>query len=327
MTRHLSNEGIEAAAMLEKLGVEAVRIDLPFRLNHVNCFMAENEQGWTVIDAGLNNDDTRALWKRKLDGKKVTDLLVTHYHPDHFGYAGGLQEKTGAKVWMTEIDAQAGMTSWADPFLESIPDNYRASGIPEEQSMQMTKNTEEFKPLVSPLPQIGEYMAEGDLVQIGRFEYRVIFTPGHSDGMICFYNEEQKTLFSADHILPKITPNISYWFHGNADPLASYLDSLKKVRELDAEFVIPSHGKPFYNANQRIDELLAHHDERLDETLETINKPLSIFRACENLFQRPLTVHEMRFAVGETLAHLENLRHKQECTRELVDGIWLYEKV
>lgn len=92
MTRHLSNEGIEAAAMLEKLGVEAVRIDLPFRLNHVNCFMAENEQGWTVIDAGLNNDDTRALWERKLDGKKVTDLLVTHYHPDHFGYAGGLQE-------------------------------------------------------------------------------------------------------------------------------------------------------------------------------------------------------------------------------------------
>jgi len=96
---------------------------------------------------------------------------------------------------------------------------------------------------------------------------------------------------------------------------------------LAAEFVIPSHGKPFYGANHRIDELLAHHDERLDETLETIHKPISIFKACEKLFRRPLTVHELRFAVGETLAHLENLRYRKECTREMADGMWLYEKV
>ncbi|ANU12109.1 MBL fold metallo-hydrolase [Planococcus antarcticus DSM 14505] len=313
--------------MLEKLGVEPVRIELPFRLDHVNCFMAENDHGWTVIDAGLNNDRTREVWSDKLGDKKVTDILVTHYHPDHFGYAGGLQEKTGARVWMTEIDAQVGMAAWSASFLESIPGNYRTSGISEEQVAQMAKNTEEFKPLVSPLPQIDQYLKEGDSVKIGHFEYRVICTPGHSDGMICFYNEEQKTLFSADHILPKITPNISYWFHGNDDPLASYLSSLKKVRELDAEFVIPSHGKPFYGANQRIDELLTHHDIRLDETLETVQQALSIFEACEMLFHRPLTVHEMRFAVGETLAHLEYLRHRKECTRIMDNGIWRYEKV
>ncbi len=327
MTQHVSNNGFETAAMLEKLGVEAIRIDLPFRLNHVNCFLAETGQGWTVIDAGLNNDYTRVLWERKLQGKQVTDILVTHYHPDHFGYAGGLQEKTGAKVRMTQTDAAAGMASWADPFLETIPENYRASGIPESQAVQMAKNTEEFKPLVSPLPKIEQYLAEGDLVQIGHYEYRVISTPGHSDGMICFYNEEHRTLFSADHILPKITPNISYWFHGEKDPLASYLASLKKVRKLDAGFVIPSHGSPFYDANQRIDELLRHHDERLEETLEAITAPKTIFKACETLFRRPLNVHEMRFAVGETLAHLEHLRHKKECRREMTNGIWLYEKV
>ncbi|MBT2570649.1 MBL fold metallo-hydrolase [Planococcus sp. ISL-110] len=327
MTQPLANEGLESAAMLEKLGIELVRIDLPFRLNHVNCFLAENDQGWTVIDAGLNNDITKGLWNQKLKDKKVTDILVTHYHPDHFGYVGELQGKTGATVRMTETDAQAGMAAWASPFLDNIPQNYRASGIPEEQAVQMARNTEEFKALVFPLPQIGQYLAEGDFVQIGRFEYRVIYTPGHSDGMICFYSEEQKTLFSADHILPKITPNISYWFHGNADPLASYLSSLEKIKELDAEFVIPSHGKPFYGANQRIDELSAHHDERLDETLEAIQNPISIFQACEILFRRPLTVHEMRFAVGETLSHLEYLRHKKECIREMNDGMWLYEKV
>ncbi|TWT04298.1 MBL fold metallo-hydrolase [Planococcus sp. CPCC 101016] len=327
MMQPLSNNSLEIVAMLEELGVEAIRIDLPFRLNHVNCFMAENEQGWTVIDTGLNNNETRAFWERKLKTKKVTDILVTHYHPDHFGYAGGLQEKTDAKVWITETDAKAGMAAWADPFLESIPGNYRASGIPEAQASQMVKNTAEFKSLVSPLPKVEQYLSEGDFIQIGRFEYRVISTPGHSDGMICFYNEERKTLFSADHILPKITPNISYWFHGNPDPLGLYLNSLKNVRKLDIEFVIPSHGNPFFGATQRIDELLAHHDERLEETLQAVTKPLSIFETCESLFSRPLTVHEMRFAVGETLAHLEYLRHKKECTREMENGIWFYEKI
>src|SRR5690606_8744105 len=145
MTQHLSNNGIETEAMLEKLGVEAIRIDLPFRLNHVNCFLAETGQGWTVIDAGLNNDETIALWEWKLQDKQVTDILVTHYHPDHFGYAGRLQEKTGATVRMTRTDAEAGIATWADPFLETIPGNYKASGISEIQAVQMAKNTEEFK--------------------------------------------------------------------------------------------------------------------------------------------------------------------------------------
>lgn len=327
MMQSLSAEGLNPTAILEKLGVELIRIDLPFRLNHVNCFLAEHSEGWTVIDAGLNNDPTRRLWESKLAGKKVADILLTHYHPDHFGYAGGLQEKTGANVRISEIDAHAGQAAWAKPLLANIPKNYKASGIPEEQAVQMTSNTEEFKPLVSPLPKVESYLIEGELVQIGRFEYRVIHTPGHSDGMVCFYNEEHKTLFSADHILPKISPNISYWFHGNENPLASYLDSLRKVRELDAEFVIPSHGKPFYGANQRIDELLAHHEERLEETWETIDNPITIYETCKSLFDRPLTVHEMRFAVGETLAHLEYLRYKKECTREMINGIWQYEKV
>ncbi len=326
MMRAPSNENLAAATMLEKLGVELVRIDLPFRLNHVNCFMAEKKEGWTIIDTGLNNAITRDLWDKKLVDKKVADILVTHYHPDHFGYVGGLQEKTGAKVWMSETDAQAGMNAWETPFLETIPANYRASGIPEEQILEMTQNVEEFQLLVSPLPVIGQYLTEEDTVQIGEFEYQVIYTPGHSDGMVCFYNEEHSTLFATDHILPKITPNISYWLHGDPNPLASYIKSLNKIRKLDAEFVIPSHGKPFYGANQRVDELLAHHDERLDETLKIIKEPLTVYQACQELFQRPLTVHEMRFAVGETLSHLEYLRYENECTREIVDGIWQYQK-
>ncbi|WKA58916.1 MBL fold metallo-hydrolase [Planococcus shenhongbingii] len=310
--------------MLDQLGIEAVRIDLPFRLNHVNCFMAEDETGWTIIDAGLNNDYTRKLWEQTIGKRNVTNLLITHYHPDHFGYAGGLQERTGAKVSMTKTDADLGLSSWQSRFLETMPEHYSISGVPDEMSEQLAGNTAGFQELVNPLPKIGHYFEEGEKVRIGLFEYEVIFVPGHSDGMVCFYNKDKNVLLSADHILPKITPNISYWYHGNKNPLASYLASLDKMKKLDAEFVIPSHGKPFYGANSRIEELKRHHSERLEETFDAIQAASTVYETCERLFKRPLTVHEMRFAVGETLAHLEFLRHAGECEREIENKVWRY---
>lgn len=326
MNSYLQQIKPEIADRLKGLGIRPIRVELPFRLNHVNCFMAEGVNGWTIIDTGLNNDYTRKLWEREIGNKEVSELLLTHYHPDHFGYAGSLQEKTGAKVSMTRTDAQAGLSSWTDEVLKSIPANYRACGIPEEMSIQMTDNTAGFQELVFPLPTIDHYWEEGETIVIGRYEYEVIFTPGHSDGMVCFYNNEQNVLFSADHILPKITPNISYWFHGDDNPLQTYYHSLEKMIKLDAELVIPSHRQPFYGANQRIAELMKHHDERLEETVETLKEEKTVFEACEELFQRPLTVHETRFAVGETLAHLEFLRHKGECHREKADGKWIYKR-
>lgn len=312
--------------MLDQLGIESIRIDLPFRLNHVNCFMAEGETGWTIIDAGLNNDYTRGLWNQQIGKRDVTDLLITHYHPDHFGYAGGLQKKTGAKVSMTKTDANSGLSSWESEFLETMPDHYKASGVPDEKSAQMAGNTADFQPLVNPLPKIDHYFEEGETVPIGKYEYEVIFTPGHSDGMVCFYNGDKNVLLSADHILPRISPNISYWYHGDENPLASYLTSLDKIKALDAEFVIPSHGKPFYGANSRIEELKTHHAERLEETAEVLLETATVYGACERLFNRPLTIHEMRFAVGETLAHLEFLRHAGECEREMDNGVWHYRR-
>ena len=310
--------------MLEELGLQLVKLDLPFRLNHVNCFLAEGKNGWTIIDAGLHNKETVQRWEQELAGKTVTDILITHYHPDHFGYAGGLQEKTGARLTMSEIDADAGMSAWQDHTIKAIRESYVAAGIPAELADKMGGNTEEFIAAVTPYPEVDHYFQERESVQIGKYKYEVIFTPGHADGMVTFYNKEKNVLLSTDHILPKITPNISYWFHGNPDPLASYLKSLDKIKKLDADLVIPSHGKPFHGANNRIDEIKSHHEDRLTETLDAIRQPITVYDACGKLFKKELTIHEMRFAIGETLAHLEHLRHREECRREEENGQWLY---
>lgn len=310
--------------MFEELGITPVRLDLPFRLDHVNCLMAEGDNGWTVMDTGLHDAQTEARWDGLLEGKKVTEILISHYHPDHFGYAGEMQKKTGARVSMTKTDADAGMSVWEEDFITDIRRNYLLAGVPEQKAVDMTSNTGSFTPQVKPYPEVGHYFEEGEKIPIGPYEYEVIFTPGHSDGLVVFYCQEKNVLLSTDHILPRITPNIAYWFHGIEDPLAAYMASLKKVRTLDADFVIPCHGKPFHGANDRIDEILAHHDRRLAETADYVGYGATIYEVCGKLFRKELNIHETRFALGETIAHLEYLRHRNEISREMKDGAWWY---
>ncbi|MDC3411872.1 MBL fold metallo-hydrolase [Aquibacillus sp. 3ASR75-11] len=310
--------------LLEEYGLKLIKLDLPFRLNHVNCFLAEGEDGWTVIDAGLHNHETVQRWEKELEGKNVTEILITHYHPDHFGYAGQMQRKTSAKVSMTKTDYDMGLTAWQGDFLRKLKDHYKLSGIPTDQAEQMIRNTEEFVPRVTPYPKVDHFLEEGDLVQIGRYEYEVIFTPGHADGLVSFYNRKKNMLLSTDHILPKITPNISYWFHGDPNPLKTYLRSLEKIRKLNVDLVVPSHGRPFHGANDRIDEIRAHHEERLDMTLEILRDGGTIYGICRKLFRQKLNVHESRFAIGETISHLEYLRNQGACKREVLDGEYWY---
>lgn len=308
----------------ESLGIDTIRLDLPFRLNHVNCFLTENDHGWTVIDTGLHNSTTAQQWENRLEGKTVSDIIITHYHPDHFGYAGELQRKTGAKVWMSEIDAKAGHLAWEPKSIAAIRQSYTTSGVPIDLAEKMTKNTEEFIPRVTPYPIVNQYLKEGETLLFGGHVYEVIHTPGHSDGLVCFYNRKKNVLLSTDHVLPHITPNISYWFHGDPNPLKSYLNSLMKIRHLDVDYVIPSHGQPFHGANERIDNIIQHHKKRLDKTHDAMKGSMTVYHVCQKLFNKSLTIHELRFAVGETIAHLEYLRSSNECKREVHQGIWYY---
>lgn len=310
--------------MLEEYGLKVVRLDLPFRLNHVNCFIGEGPDGTQIIDAGLHNENTIERWETELKGRQVTDILITHYHPDHFGYAGALQRRTGARVSMSRTDEGIGKKAWEEDSLDSLKENYALAGIPSDSAAAMIENTREFIPRVKPYPKVDHFFEEGESVQIGKLAYEVLFTPGHSNGLVSLYNAEKSLLLSADHILPRITPNISYWFHGDPNPLKSYMESLERVKDLEVQLVIPSHGSPFYGANGRIEEILSHHHVRLEELLLSIKDGSTVMEASETLFRRKLTIHEFRFAIGETLAHLEYLRLGGKCRREISNGAYVY---
>lgn len=312
--------------MINEIGVTQVTIPLPFRLNHVNCFLAEGARGWSIIDAGLNTEVSREVWQPIIEKKEIKDIIITHYHPDHFGYAGALQELTNADVWMTETDAQAGLTYWEAESMENVNRNYETCGFPEQLSQILTDDEQSFHVRVKPYPTVNHHLTEGMKILFGNYEYEVIFTPGHSDGLITLYNKENSILFSTDHILPKISPNISYWFHGIQNPLKAFFHSLEKIKKLDVEYVIPSHGQPFRGANKRIEELISHHQERLEETYEALKRPATIYQVNGQLFKN-LNFHETRFAVGETLAHLEYLYFNNQCRKVLEGGTWFYEAI
>lgn len=310
--------------MLEQLEVTSVRIKLPFRLNHVNCFIAKGETGWTIIDTGINDATAHDTWKPIIENKEVNNIILSHYHPDHYGFAGRLQEMTGAQVSMTETDHKSA-THFANNHKSSnLRNNYMECELPIEMVNALTNNETGFNQLVLPHPTIHGYIKEGSKIVFGKYEYEVVEAPGHSDGLVCFYNKEKSVLFSTDHILPKITPNISYHFYGEDNPLENYLQSLEKFKKFDAQYVIPSHGQPFQNANKRIDEILNHHHERLEKVLDILKIPSSVFQTFQQLFGKDFNTHDMRFAIGETISHLEYLVKKNECSKELYNGVYQY---
>src|SRR5699024_5501417 len=133
------------------------------------------ENGWSVIDTGLHNKQRASRWEKELAGKEVTDIFIAHYHPDDVGYAGRMQETTGAKHSMSKIDEQAAFMAWENDFLNSLADNYSIATIPEDIAQQMIENTKEFIPRVTPYPTVQHHFTEGEKVVMGRYEYEVIF--------------------------------------------------------------------------------------------------------------------------------------------------------
>ncbi|MEZ2659009.1 MBL fold metallo-hydrolase [Aneurinibacillus aneurinilyticus] len=302
---------------MNEYGIYQVTIPLPFRLNHVHCYLAQHNGAWTVIDTGLNRDMTRETWQTAfqehgIKPQDVENIILTHYHPDHFGYAGGMQEWTGADVYISNKSKERALFSWTAENFAYNRQFYLAAGMPDTVVEQLGENDDMFYKLVRPFPKQTKPIVEGGTYRIGELVYEAIHTPGHAEGHMCFYNKEEKVLLAGDHLLKKISPNISYHGHGDSNPLHTYLTSLEKIKALDIVLVIPGHGPVFTEAQERIEELVRHHEERLAFVLDVLDSEMTAYEISQKLFSHVLTVHEQRFAIGETLAHLNYLEEKGE---------------
>ena len=313
-------------------GVHWLRMALPFQLDHINLWMLEDEDAWLLVDTGLGNEATRALWDKifagKIGAKPVKRVLVTHYHPDHAGNAAWLCARTGAQLWMTRgeyLTVHAARHGAAGYSPEAQKELFRANGLDEAQANALLARGGLYKKLVPDFPFSHRRLFEGERIVVGGRNWRVIVGYGHAPEHASLHCEALNLLVSGDMLLPRISTNISVrpvdpW----SNPLRLFLESIRRYRELPADvLVLPSHGLPFRGAHERIAQLEAHHAERLAELQAACAaSPRSAEQVLEVLFRRKLDTGQIFFAMGEAIAHLHYLQYDGRLARSVgADGV------
>jgi glyoxylase-like metal-dependent hydrolase (beta-lactamase superfamily II) len=315
-------------------GIRWLSMPLPFKLDHINLWLVEDEEGgnagWTVVDTGIGNAETRALWEKILGKKHVKRVLLTHYHPDHAGNAAWLCERYGAPLWTTQgeyLTAHAVRTASAGYTLDAVLAVFRQNGLDEERAARMRGPRNRYAELVPDFPHSYRRIIEHDEIAIGKHRWRALVGHGHAPEHLSLFSKELNTVIAGDMLLSTISTNVSVWsIDPEGDPLRLFLDSIARYRELPKDvLVLPSHGKPFRGAHRRVEELRRHHESRLDELVQSLEKPKSAAELLGVLFRRPLDAHQTFFAMGEAIAHLHYLYYAGRAKRALGnDGIMRY---
>lgn len=317
-------------------GVAWLRMPLPFKLDHINLWLLEDGAGWTVVDTGVALEDTRACWERlfaeHLDGRPVTRVVVTHFHPDHMGNAAWLAERWGGEVTCTQGEWFAAQLAWRlrDPReLEARLGHYRRHGCTDEAIARLRRRGNHYPRLVSRVPSEFRPVRDGDALIVRGRRWQVLVAHGHAPEHACLWCPEGGVLIAGDQVLPKITTNVSVWSEQpRANPLRLYLDSLERFRSMAPDtLVLPSHGLPFRGLPARLERLRDHHAARLAAALDALTEPQSAAEIVPILFHRALDTHQLGFAMGEALAHLNFLEAEGRVTRIVgEDGVHRFRK-
>jgi glyoxylase-like metal-dependent hydrolase (beta-lactamase superfamily II) len=312
-------------------GVHWLRLPLPFALDHINLWLLEDGDGYVLVDTGVALPEVMDLWQdlltQWLAQRPLRRLIVTHYHPDHVGLAGWLAERCGLPLAMTagEYDtAAATLAESAASFTERVASFYAIHGLDENAQTSLRRHGHHYLRLVCPLPERYERLAAGDELSIGGRRWQVIIGEGHTPEHACLYCPSLDVLIAGDQVLPRISTNISVHAQApEADPLALYLASLTALERLPASVrVLPSHGLVFSGLHARIEQLKAHHRDRLAELVAACRQPQTAAELLPVLFRRELNPHTLFFAMGEAIAHLNYLAGRGELERQTgADGV------
>jgi glyoxylase-like metal-dependent hydrolase (beta-lactamase superfamily II) len=314
-------------------GVLWARLPLPFRLDHVNIYLIEDGQGFALIDTGIDNQTTRELWDAMLAGllrgRPLTRVISTHCHPDHMGLAGWLCRRLDLELYASQTEYLDALTLRLDPSaLDAEPYRsfYRGHGLSESQTALVLGRGLHYLRMVSELPRTFNRLMAEEFLEIGGRRFEILTGGGHSSEQVMLHCRQGGFILSADQVLAKISPNISVEaINPNGDPLGAYLRSLSALKQsLPGEtLALPGHNLPFVGLAGRIDELIAHHQARCDAILKALaDGEAPAVALVPVVFGRPIDdPHQMSFAFGEALAHVNYLVKRKALTiRRGADG-------
>ncbi|MBU5668558.1 MBL fold metallo-hydrolase [Peptoniphilus sp. MSJ-1] len=289
-------------------------------LKSINIYMVKSKGEAMIIDTGF---DTEEIRKEMMDYIKDMDidlnktiLYLTHLHSDHTGLSSWFAEDLGVDVYISDVDYQmvSAMASADSKRWKDVMEIAHMQGLDEdnlkieEHSGYRYRPKRDFK---------HKSLNPGDILKVGDFTFKGLDFAGHTPGMVGLYEEDKKILFCGDHILKKITPNITFWNFETGDSLGTYLKNIEKLRDLQIEHLYSSHRELIDDVPARIDELKRHHAHRIDEALKTLEKHnectvrdvavgMHWDISARGFNDFPNT--QKFFAAGEAHAHLEHLR-------------------
>jgi glyoxylase-like metal-dependent hydrolase (beta-lactamase superfamily II) len=329
-------------------GIHWIRMALPFALDHINLWLLrdviDGVQGWSIVDCCISREESKAQWEEifahELQGLPVLRVIVTHMHPDHIGLAYWLCERWSTpdrdcRLWCSATDfhlARIGSQLSNGFGGERAAHFFAAHGLNDPESVSTIKARENYFPtLVPDVPSQFRRMMDGDTVAIGATSWQCISGYGHAPEHIGLYCSALNILIGGDMMLPRISTNVSVFeMEPESDPLKLFLASIDKFKALpENTLVLPSHGKPFQGMHRRIAQLQEHHRDRLLEVLEACSeKPCSARDVLPVLFKRKLDMHQMTFAMGESIAHLHTLWFEGRLKRQRdADGVYRFERI
>lgn len=298
-------------------GILWLRMPLPFSLGHINLWLLEDGDGWTIVDTGVHTDITRTVWHKTFAGpmqsRPAVRILVTHLHPDHAGCAGWLCEHFDVELWMPREEYFLCRILVADTGKPTPPAGvrfYSAAGFAPESMDHYQKMFGMFGKYVAPMPESYRRLTEGDSIRIGGREWEVLVGRGHSPEHACLYCAESNLLISGDQLLPTISSNVSvYPTEPAGNPLADWLLSLDtlKARLPPDVLVLPAHGKPFRGAHRRLQRLIDEHHDGLDQLEKLCREPQRAIDVFPALFKSRIDNNNLIMATGESIAHLNYL--------------------
>lgn len=303
-------------------GLWTVPVPLPNNsLRYVFVYVFETDRGVYLVDAGWNTDEAYAALEAglRVAGYEVGDVrgvLVTHIHPDHYGLAGRIREASGAWIALHPADAALIRDRYFEPteLLERVGAMLRRVGAPADEIAALQSAAMPVRPLVDAV-QPDVLLEDGERPEVPGWDLSAIWTPGHSPGHLCFWEPANEVLLTGDHVLPRITPNISFHPQAGDDPLGDFLRSLDKLEPYQPTEVMPAHEHRFFGLHQRLEELRRHHADRFREAIAAIREGDTTVWAIAGrmTWSRPWDEIEgfmRRAAVGEALAHLRTLERR-----------------
>lgn len=296
-------------------GVRRVTFPLPTRPGHVHAYFLRDGDGWTLVDTGLALPDLRervAGFAAELDAP-IVRIAITHFHPDHVGGAEPAAEATGARVHQGALDYEQCAHVWGNlDWPSRIASWFLGHGVPRPVAEELLEVGDRYAPFIR-FARDPEPLREGD--RIGGWE--VLELPGHADGHLCLRRDG--ALVAGDHLLADISPAVGLYPDSRPDPLGDYLDSLRRTVDLGVRVAYPGHGEPIGDPAARARELIEHHRARLEATEAALARaaaPLTGYEVSLELFGGDLGPAGRRFAVAETLSHLERLVVEGRARRE-----------